>query len=45
MLDGKSISVVMVEKDSTQRIWQCPLSGAAPFAYFLNMTQLRFMHG
>lgn len=28
--DGKNISVVMVEPDSTQRLWQFPLSGAPP---------------
>lgn len=27
MPDGKSISVVMVEKDSTQRVWKFPLTG------------------
>lgn len=27
MLDGKNISVVMVEPDSTQRVWKFPLNG------------------
>lgn len=30
MPDGKNISVVMVEKDSAQRLWKFPLSGGEP---------------
>jgi len=30
MPDGKSISVVRVEKDGTQRLWKFPLAGGAP---------------
>ena len=30
MADGKNISVVMVEKDSAQRLWKFPLAGGAP---------------
>lgn len=30
MPDGKSISVVMVEKDSTQRLWKFPIKGGKP---------------
>ena len=30
MPDGKNISVVMVEKDSTQRLWKFPLSSGEP---------------
>ncbi|MBI3501804.1 MAG: PD40 domain-containing protein [Bacteroidetes bacterium] len=30
MSDGKNISVVMVEKDSTQRLWKFPLVGGEP---------------
>lgn len=30
MPDGKNISVVMVEKDSAQRIWKFPLKGGKP---------------
>jgi dipeptidyl aminopeptidase/acylaminoacyl peptidase len=30
MPDGKNISVVMVEPDSAQRLWQFPLKGGAP---------------
>ena len=29
-LDGKNISVVMVEKDSVQRLWKFPLAGEPP---------------
>jgi hypothetical protein len=30
MLDGKSISVVRVEADGTQRLWKFPLAGGSP---------------
>lgn len=30
MTDGKNLSVVMVEKDSSQRLWKFPLSGKKP---------------
>ncbi len=30
MADGKNISVVMVEKDSVQRVWKFPLAGGEP---------------
>lgn len=30
MPDGKNISVVMVEPDSTQRLWKFPIKGGAP---------------
>src|SRR3972149_5365852 len=30
MPDGKNISVVMVEKDSAQRLWKFPIKGGAP---------------
>jgi len=30
MPDGKNISAVMVEKDSTQRLWKFPIGGGAP---------------
>jgi len=30
MPDGKNISVVMVEKDSAQRLWKFPLTGGEP---------------
>lgn len=30
MPDGKNISVVMVEKDSTQRLWKFPIKGGEP---------------
>ncbi|MBA3706355.1 MAG: PD40 domain-containing protein [Bacteroidetes bacterium] len=30
MPDGKNVSVVMVESDSTQRLWEFPIKGGAP---------------
>lgn len=35
--DGKSITVVRVEADSTQRLWQIPLDGSAPQLLFPNI--------
>ena len=34
MPDGKSISVVRVEADGTQRLWKFPLAGGSAFADF-----------
>ena len=42
--DGKNISVVMVEKDSTQRLWKFPLSGAAPICIMESVKAIGY-HG
>jgi WD40 repeat protein len=35
--DGKSIAVIRVERDSTQRLWRFPRDGAAPSAVLQNI--------
>lgn len=35
--DGKTVTVVRVEADSTQRLWQIPLDGSAPKLLFPNI--------
>jgi hypothetical protein len=37
MSDGKNISVVMVEKDSVQRLWKFPLAGGEPTCIMKNI--------
>ncbi len=40
--DGKNISVVMVEKDSTQRLWKFPLVGGEPTCVMENVKQVGY---
>ncbi len=42
MPDGKNISVVMVEKDSAQRIWKFPLAGGAPTCIMQNAKEVGY---
>ncbi len=42
MPDGKNISVVMVEKDSTQRLWKFPLDGGAPSCILPNVKDIGY---
>lgn len=40
--DGKSISVVMVEGDSTQRLWKFPLAGGEPTCIMKNVAPVGY---
>lgn len=40
--DGKSISVVMVEKDSSQRLWKFPLQGGEPVCILKNVNSIGY---
>ena len=40
--DGKFISVVMVEKDSAQRVWKFPLAGGEPVCLSKNMDSVGY---
>jgi hypothetical protein len=42
MPDGKNISVVMVEKDSAQRLWKFPLAGGAPVCILPNIKEIGY---
>lgn len=42
MPDGKNISVVMVEKDSTQRLWKFPLAGGVPVCIMKNIDSIGY---
>lgn len=42
MADGKNISVVMVEKDSAQRVWKFPLAGGAPICVMPNVKEVGY---
>ncbi len=42
MPDGKNISVVMVEPDSTQRLWQFPLKGGKPTCIMENVDSIGY---
>lgn len=42
MPDGKNISVVMVEKDSAQRLWKFPLAGGAPACIMPNVKDVGY---
>jgi dipeptidyl aminopeptidase/acylaminoacyl peptidase len=42
MPDGKNISVVMVEKDSTQRLWKFPLAGGPPLCIMKNVDSIGY---
>lgn len=42
MPDGKNISVVMVEKDSAQRLWKFPLSGDEPMCIMKNVDSIGY---
>jgi dipeptidyl aminopeptidase/acylaminoacyl peptidase len=42
MPDGKNISVVMVEKDSTQRLWKFPIAGGAPSCIMPNIKEVGY---
>ena len=42
MPDGKNISVVMVEKDSAQRLWKFPLAGGAPLCIMQNVKEIGY---
>ena len=42
MPDGKNISVVMVEKDSAQRLWKFPLVGGAPACIMQNVKEVGY---
>lgn len=41
-LDGKNISVVMVEKDSVQRLWKFPLVGGEPTCIMKNVDSIGY---
>lgn len=40
--DGKSVSVVMVERDSTQRVWKFPLKGGIPVCIMDKVKQIGY---
>ena len=40
--DGKFVSVVRVEKDSTQRLWKFPLKGGPPVLVFKNIDSIGY---
>ena len=40
--DGKSISVVMVESDSAQRLWKFPLAGGEPTCVMKNVASVGY---
>ena len=40
--DGKNISVVMVEKDSAQRLWKFPLNGGEPTCIMKNVDSIGY---
>src|ERR1035437_4946378 len=42
MPDGKNISVVMVEKDSAQRLWKFPLTGGEPVCIMKNIDSVGY---
>jgi WD40 repeat protein len=42
MPDGKNFSVVMVEADSTQRLWRFPLAGGEPACIMKNVVQVGY---
>jgi len=42
MPDGKYISVVMVEKDSAQRLWKFPLAGGEPSCIMKNIDSIGY---
>ena len=42
MPDGKNISVVMVEKDSAQRLWKFPIKGGAPSCIMENVDSVGY---
>ena len=42
MLDGKNISVVMVEKDSAQRVWKFPIAGGEPSCIMKNVDSVGY---
>ncbi|HEY4799753.1 MAG TPA: hypothetical protein VII99_11800 [Bacteroidia bacterium] len=42
MSGGKNISVVMVEKDSIQRVWSFPLKGGAPSCIMQNIKEIGY---
>ena len=42
MPDGKNISVVMVEKDSTQRLWKFPIAGGEPMCIMKNINSIGY---
>jgi WD40 repeat protein len=42
MPDGKNISIVMVEKDSTQRLWKFPIGGGSTACVMNNVKQIGY---
>ena len=42
MPDGKNISVVMVEKDSAQRLWRFPIKGGVPTCIMKNVDSVGY---
>jgi len=40
--DGKFVSVVRVEKDSTQRLWKFPITGGPPLLVFKNIDSIGY---
>ena len=42
MPDGKNISVVMVEKDSAQRLWKFPLAGGPPVCILPSIKEIGY---
>ena len=42
MPDGKNISIVMVEKDSVQRLWKFPLGGGEPVCIMKNIPAIGY---